>query len=405
MSERGRTLFREVTSGGERNGPYSQGTSKSQDRNKKIASAYGTSVARNKKRRSASEDRRAALAQRAKARSSSRSDGESSSISGTREKEPRQLRQVQPNRPAQEQPAVSRKKPRAQVLYSSEKQLRQKPVQGKRQRPKRHVSAEQRILDATKESRTVNESDENTLDYDALSGYIDELKTKLDETNGGGGVVGTKKPRRQVTSNASRAVASKAKSKASASLSVHQISKVKKRIFDALSHEEKVEAMLRSGNYKPSSNLMKGGQPARKKHVAPSHPIQQGRRRKSSSGNPYGSAIGQGKNKASKMRGSGGKNQWGEWLDEFEAKAFKWFERCATYVRPGPASGKLERAFCAEFPDASAAEAGDPYASLRSTIILPPRRPSRKLKPGQRIRKKPKKVQYGRDCKIRNDGR
>ena len=209
----------------------------------------------------------------------------------------------------------------------------------------------------------------------------------------------------QVTSNASRAVASKAKSKASASLSVHQISKVKKRIFDALSHEEKVEAMLRSGNYKPSSNLMKGGQPARKKHVAPSHPIQQGRRRKSSSGNPYGSAIGQGKNKASKMRGSGGKNQWGEWLDEFEAKAFKWFERCATYVRPGPASGKLERAFCAEFPDASAAEAGDPYASLRSTIILPPRRPSRKLKPGQRIRKKPKKVQYGRDCKIRNDGR
>ena len=105
------------------------------------------------------------------------------------------------------------------------------------------------------------------------------------------------------------------------------------------------------------------------------------------------------------MRGSNGKNQWGEWLDEFEANSFKWFEKSATYVRPGPASGKMPRAFCAEFPDDAAAEAGDPYASLRSTIILPPRRPSRKLNPGQRIRKKPKKVQYGRDCKIRNDGR
>ena len=265
------------------------------------------------------------------------------------------------------------------------------------------MSAEQRILEATKDSRTISDSDENTLDYDALSGYIDELKTKLDETNGGGG--GSIKSRQRESSESNSRLV-KTKSKASASLSVHQISKVKKRIFDALSHEEKIEAMLKSGKYKPSSNLMKGGQPARKK-VTTSVSAPPGRRRKSSGRNPYGAAIlpGHAKNRMSKMRGSNGKNQWGEWLDEFEAKSFKWFEKTATYVRPGPASGKLQRAFCAEFPDDAAADAGDPYASLRSTIILPPRKPSRKLNPGQRIRKKPKKVQYGRDCKIRNDGR
>ena len=156
-------------------------------------------AARNKKRRSASEDS-VLLGQE---RLHGTAAGWRKLIHfGHPRKGATELRQVQPNRPAQEQPAVFRKN-RGRKCSTQARSSRAKAVQGKRQRPKR-MCLQSSDLDATKESRTVNESDENTLDYDALSGYIDELKTKLDETNGGGGVVGTKKPRRQVTSNASR---------------------------------------------------------------------------------------------------------------------------------------------------------------------------------------------------------
>ena len=354
---------------------------KNEHRNSRIASAYGTSVARSKRRHSQAAGRRDALAERALDRSNTnRQHNGQASKDSRRDIRIEKMRTGKIATGASKASSGQRHKPRAQTIYT------------KKPHTKPQISAEQRILEATADTRAIND-DENTLDYEALSGYIDELKTKLDETNGAGG------GNRESTRGRSSTTSSSSSSSTSASLSVHQISKVKKRILGALSHEQKVEAMLRSGKYRPSSNLMKGAQPARKKVVSSAPPPP--RRRKASTGNPYGNNMA---SRHSKLRGSSEKNQWGEWLDEFEAKSFKWFEKSATYVRAGPSSGKLQRAFCADFPDDAAAEAGDPYASLRSTIILPPRRPQRKLNPGQRVKKKPK-VQYGRNCKIRNDGR
>ena len=98
------------------------------------------------------------------------------------------------------------------------------------------------------------------------------------------------------------------------------------------------------------------------------------------------------------------KNQWGDWLDEFEAESLKWLEKNATYCRPGPASGNMQRAFN-NFGDDEAGQAGDPYASLRGTILVLRRPKRRQLKPGQKIRRPKPKVRLGRDTIIRNDGR
>ena len=52
------------------------------------------------------------------------------------------------------------------------------------------------------------------------------------------------------------------------------------------------------------------------------------------------------------------KNQWGEWLNDFEADTLKWLESNAWYCRPGPSSGKMEHAFN-NYGDEDAGDDGD----------------------------------------------
>ena len=242
--------------------------------------------------------------------------------------------------------------------------------QQKQKQKQKHKSAEEKILAATSNSRASNEK-ETDLDYESLQNYIDELKHKMHGTGG-----------------------------ASSTVTVHQLSKVKKRIFDAMTHEQKVAAMLKQGSYKPSSNLMKGAMPTRKKHVSNGSSVEPKSFTKKSAGNIYNQA-------AVRRSGSGNgqqKNQWGDWLDEMESEGLKWLEKNATYCRPGPASGNMQRAFN-NYGNEEASEAGDPYASLRGTILVLRKVKRRQLKPGQKIRRAKPKVRLGRDTQIRNDGR
>ena len=272
-------------------------------RNKRIANAYGTSMVRPKYKKNTG----GGTAARARSRSNSREP--------TRRTEP----STNPSRTKQQR--THRTEPRKPIAHRH--QSPPSPNNSRRRKSKtiekggggshKHKSAEEHILAATNQSRAINETDSD-LDYASLQNYIEELKHKM------GGSGGT-----------------------NSSVSVHQLSKVKRRIMDAMTHEQRVAAMLKQGAYKPSSNLMKGAMPTRKKHVAKAHAMEPKHFRKKSAGVVYNQQL-----LRSSGNGGGGdgrRNQWGNWLDSFEAESFKWFERQATYCRPGPASGKMVRAF------------------------------------------------------------
>jgi hypothetical protein len=272
-------------------------------RNKRIANAYGTSMVRPKYKKNTG----GGTAARARSRSNSR--------------EPTRRTEPSTNSSRTKHQRTHRTEPRKPIAHRH--QSPPSPNNSRRRKSKtiekggtgshKHKSAEEHILAATNQSRAINETDSD-LDYASLQNYIEELKHKM------GGSGGT-----------------------NSSVSVHQLSKVKRRIMDAMTHEQRVAAMLKQGAYKPSSNLMKGAMPTRKKHVAKAHAMEPKHFRKKSAGVVYNQQL-----LRSSGNGGGGdgrRNQWGNWLDSFEAESFKWFERQATYCRPGPASGKMVRAF------------------------------------------------------------
>ena len=335
-------------------------------RNKRIANAYGASMIRPKKKTNNTGAHN-------RSRSNSREPRRARSTSRERTQESRHHHQstnVEPRKPSHNAPAARQQSPpRNGRKHTSHQQKQSTNIKLPKATSSsgKSMSAENKILAATSSTRTVNQGEEN-LDYESLQTYIEELKHKM---QGSGGTT--------------------------ASVSVHQLSKVKKRIFDAMTHEQKVAAMLKQGKYKPSSNLLKGGQPKRKKHQSNATKVEPKYFQKNSSGaGAYGQTL--------TRSGQNNKNQWGEWLNDFEADNLKWLESNAWYCRPGPSSGKMERAFN-NYGNEDAGEAGDPYASLRGTIRIL-RRPTRKqLRPGQKIRRPKTKVTLGRNTIIRNDGR
>ena len=345
--------------------PVRKGGAPEKSRNKRIANAYGASMIRPKKKTNNSGAHN-------RSRSNSREPRRARSTSRERTQESRHHHQstnVEPRKPSHNAPAARQQSPpRNGRKHTSHQQKPSTNIKlSKATSSGKSMSAENKILAATSSTRTVNQGEEN-LDYESLQTYIEELKHKM---QGSGGTT--------------------------ASVSVHQLSKVKKRIFDAMTHEQKVAAMLKQGKYKPSSNLLKGGQPKRKKHQSNATKVEPKYFQKNSSGaGAYGQTL--------TRSGQNNKNQWGEWLNDFEADNLKWLESNAWYCRPGPSSGKMERAFN-NYGNEDAGEAGDPYASLRGTIRIL-RRPTRKqLKPGQKIRRPKTKVTLGRNTIIRNDGR
>ena len=353
-------------------------------RNKRIANAYGASMLKRPKKRntqsnsnsnsnsnssrSRSNSREPSTRPRVPSRGDSASSSSSSSSSSSRHTASRDPHKLynQAKRPAKQQQNSSRGRRNNTQSKSPARRSRSTSQNSRPQKLPTHRSAEAKILAATQNSRSVNEQ-EADLDYESLQSYIDELKHKMQGTGG-----------------------------TASTVSVHQISKIKKRIFDAMTHEQKVAAMLKQGNYKPSSNLMKGAMPSRKKHVNNGAPAEPKHFTKKSAGMVYNQTLRGGSRDK--------KNQWGDWLDEFEAESLKWLEKNATYCRPGPASGNMQRAFN-NFGDDEAGQAGDPYASLRGTILVLRRPKRRQLKPGQKIRRPKPKVRLGRDTIIRNDGR
>jgi hypothetical protein len=289
-------------------------------RNKRIADAYGTSMIKSKKNRDRSRSHSRDPAQRGNENNNKNEKPSQRRRSDSREpRKPNAQRQNSPPRPSGGRRnsqlgnvATVDTNTNTSTRGTSEKGSnnagrKKHGITASMSGAPKHKSAEDHILAATSNSRTINQT-ETDLDYSSLQNYIEELKHKM---AGSGSTV--------------------------SSVSVHQLSKVKKRIFNAMTHEQKIAAMLKRGQYKPSSNLMKGGMPSRKKHVSTKKKVEPKTFRKKSAGNVYNQQM---------LRPNGnGKNQWGDWLDDFEAESFKWFERQATFCHPGPASGKMLRAF------------------------------------------------------------
>lgn len=181
--------------------------------------------------------------------------------------------------------------------------------------------------------------DENN--YKALSHYIEELKSRIKYP-------GTSKP------------------------SVHEMSKLKKKMYDQLEVAERIAA--------------------EEDHDRPQYERGTRNVRRSRS--------------RSKARGRAVKDQtkWGNWLDEYEGKQLKWFTAaCVCYAKVGPGCGKIQRAPCEDATKAKSADSGDPYAFQFNMIYVRPNSAPRSLSSALRkkrraaaTKQKTRETKYGR---------
>lgn len=211
----------------------------------------------------------------------------------------------------------------------------------------------QRVEQNSRSSRAPAPAADDDLDMDSLKGYIEELKAKMTEPG------------------------NKSGSGSAPNLSVHKLSKMKRRIYDALDYDRSAHVTTDPGRPKKVKKRARNNRRTRKIRGRNPYVMSGGHRRRNNSAAD-------------------------DWLDEFETTSLRWLQRRATYVRPGPGSGRMERAFPAR-SDSESADCGDPYGHMGALIRRPPR-PARRVARRPRKFKKPKPT-LGRSCMIRNDGR
>ena len=245
--------------------------------------------------------------------------------------------------------------------YGVENPIPQKSKQ-RRQNKNKHISAD---------------PEDEELDMEALAEYVEELKEYM-HGNGsiGGSSSGAKRKSYAATSGsfkATKAIALKENnnrlnkqhrnSSTKKKMTVHEMSKVKKKVYSALNRADiAIQQQMEKASV-PGHNV------ANRDSTSKNSKVGQRRQRSRVSASSLKPRLHRHHTKK-RAGGQGNRSSWNDALAKLTAEKIAWFET-VTYVAPGK-SGRLKKC-SANREIVNDAFAGDPYAGFRSQILNLPK--------------------------------